>query len=67
MPVSSCDEPISRNLASNSPARATSGATPIRDYPPVNVAVTYAPLAVWRDSHWTCTVMPSAPMSDRLE
>jgi len=67
MPVSSCDDPISRNLRSNSPARATSDAVSIRDYPMANIAVTYAPLAIWRDSHWTCTVTGSAPMSDRLE
>ena len=67
MPVSSCDEPIAGNLPSNSPARATSDAVPTRDYPMVNVAVTYAPLAVWRDSHWTCAVATSAPMPNRLE
>jgi hypothetical protein len=67
MPVSSCDEPSSRNLPSNSPARATCDAGSIRDYPMVNLAVTYAPLAVWRDSHWVCTVRASAPTLDRLE
>jgi hypothetical protein len=67
MPVTSCDKPISKNLASNSPARATSDATPTLDYPLVNVAVTFAPLAVWRDSHWTCTVMPSASTPVRME
>jgi hypothetical protein len=66
MPVSSCDEPSSRNLTSNSPARANSDAVSIGDYP-LNVAVTYAPLVVWRDSHWVCAVKASAPMSDRLE
>jgi hypothetical protein len=67
MPVSSCDESISRNLPSNSPARSISDAAPAREYPPVNVAVIYAPLAVWRDSHWICTVTTSAPTPDRLE
>jgi hypothetical protein len=67
MTVSSCNEPISRNLPSSSPARASSNAVPTRDYPLVNVAVTYAPLLVWRDSHWICTVTASAPMQNRLE
>jgi hypothetical protein len=67
MPVSSCDEPISRDLPSNSPTCANSDAAPIRDYLMANVAVTYVPLAVWRDSHWVCTITASAPMSDRLE
>lgn len=67
MPVSSCNEPISGNLPSDSPARATSDAVPTRNYPIANVAVIYAPLAVWRDSHWICTVTASAPMQNRLE
>ena len=67
MPVSSCNEPISGNLPSNSPARATSDAVPTRNYPLVNFAITYAPLAVWRDSYWTCTIATSAPMPDGLE
>jgi hypothetical protein len=67
MPVSSCDEPISGNLPSNSPAGATSDAVPTRDYPIGNVAVIYAPLAVWRDSHWICTVTASTAIQNRLE
>jgi hypothetical protein len=67
MPVSSCDESISRSLPSNSPARSISDVAPPREYPLVNVAVIYAPLAVWRDSHWICTVTNPAPMPDRLE
>jgi hypothetical protein len=34
----------------------------------VNARVTYTPLAVWKDFHWTCTVRTFAPpVQDRLE
>jgi hypothetical protein len=32
-----------------------------------NARVTYAPLAIWKDFHWTCTVTSFAPVRDRLE
>ena len=42
---------ISRNSADRLPE-----APAIKNDLTVNATVTYAPLAVWKDFHWTCTV-----------
>jgi hypothetical protein len=68
MTISSCDEPISRNPAISLPARVLSDAAAATDHLPLHTKVTYAPLAVWKDFHWTCTVTSFAsPLQDRLE
>jgi hypothetical protein len=67
MTTSSCDEPISRPAISP-PARVLSDAAAATDHQPLHAKVTYAPLAVWKDFHWTCTVTSFAsPLQDRLE
>jgi hypothetical protein len=63
MPASSCNEAISRSLPNNSSSRAFSDAVPGRDSLMVKATVTYAPLAVWKDSHWTCSVTSLAPLT----
>jgi hypothetical protein len=68
MTASSCNEPVSRNLPNNSPAGPPSDVMAANDWLMANARVSYAPLAVWKDFHWTCTVTSFAPlMRDRLE
>jgi hypothetical protein len=67
MTVSSCEQPIARNSTISSPAQALSGAA-AADHLLLNTKVSYAPLAVWKNFHWTCTVTSVAPVvQDRLE
>jgi hypothetical protein len=68
MTASSCNEAISRSLPNNSSPRAFSDVVPGRDNLMGTATVTYAPLAVWKDSHWTCSVTTLAPlMQERME
>jgi hypothetical protein len=67
MTASNGEQCISRNSPKSSPARGRSDAGAINDDLIVNARVTYAPLAVWKDSHWTCTVANFAsPVQNRL-
>jgi hypothetical protein len=68
MTASSGDQYISRNSSNSSPASPLSNAAAAKDDLLVNARVTYAPLPVWKDFHWTCTVTSFAPLAqDRLE
>jgi hypothetical protein len=68
MTASSCNEVMSRSLPNDSSPRASSNALASKDSLMVRATVTYAPLAVWKDSHWTCSVTSVAPlMQERLE
>lgn len=68
MTASSGDHRISRKLRDGSSERPPSIAVAAKDDLTVNVRVTYAPLAVWKDFHWTCAVTSFAPLvPDRLE
>lgn len=61
MTASSCDEAISSRLPNNSPPHKLFDAAPGKYCLMVGARVTYAPLAVWKDSHWVCSVMTLAP------
>ncbi|MGN6747199.1 MAG: hypothetical protein ACTHJS_01260 [Xanthobacteraceae bacterium] len=65
MKVSSCSESSPRNLPNSLPAMPDGAA--VNDGLMANARVTYAPLAIWKDFHWTCTVTSFAPVRDRLE
>lgn len=66
MTPTKCDERM--DLTNTSPARPLPGAIAAKDEFMANARVTYAPLAVWKDFHWTCTVTSFAPLAqDRLE
>jgi hypothetical protein len=68
MTANSCNEAISKSLPNNSSPRAFSDAVPSRDSLMVRATVTYAPLAVWKDSHWACSVTSLAPLTqERME
>jgi len=67
MTASSCNEPIPRNSPNNSTARPRSDALAANEWLMANARVTYAPLTVWKDFHWTCTVTGFAALRDRLE
>ena len=67
MKASSCTEASARNLPNSLPARSLSDAVAANDGLMANARVTYTPLAVWKDFHWTCTVTSFAPVRDRLE
>jgi hypothetical protein len=68
MTANSCNEPVSRDLANNSAAGSPADAMAANDRLITNARVSYAPLAVWKDCHWTCTITGFAPlMRDRLE
>jgi len=67
MKISSCDETMPRNLPSSFPARPAAEAIAANDCLMANARVTYAPLAVWKDFHWTCTVTSFAAARDLLE
>jgi hypothetical protein len=67
MTATQSDERIRRNSANTGLARPLSGALAANEVM-ANAKVTYAPLAVWKDFHWTCTVTNFAPpVQDRLE
>ncbi len=67
MTATQSDEHIRRNSTNIAPARPLSGALAANDLI-ANAKVTYAPLAVWKDFHWTCTVTSFAPLTrDRLD
>jgi len=66
MTVKSCEQPIARNSTISSSTRVLSDAATADHL--LNAKVNYAPLAVWKDFHWTCTVTSLAPVvQDRLE
>jgi hypothetical protein len=66
MTATKCDERIRRNSTNTLPLNSSSGVTN-RELM-ANAKVTYAPLAIWKDFHWTCTVTSFAPpVQDRLE
>ena len=68
MTASRWNESAARNLLNTSPARRLVDAEATKDDLMVNAEVTYAPLAIWKDFHWTCTVTTFAPLTqDRLE
>ena len=68
MTASNGDQCISRISPNSSPARPSSNAVAAKDDLIVNARVTYAPLAVWKDFHWTCTVTSFARLvQDGLE
>ena len=62
MTATQSDERIRRNSANTGLARPLSGALAANDLI-ANAKVTYAPLAVWKDFHWTCTVTSFAPLT----
>jgi hypothetical protein len=68
MTASSCDQAISTRSPNDSSPRRLFDAAPSRDCLMVKACVTYAPLAVWKDSHWVCSVTTLAPsMRQRLK
>jgi hypothetical protein len=68
MTASSGDQFIARNSPNNSPARARPDVVAAKDHLLLHTRVTYAPLTIWKDFHWTCTVTSFAPpVQDRLE
>jgi hypothetical protein len=67
MKISSCSESSPKNLPNSLPAHPPSDAVAANDCLMANARVTYAPLAVWKDFHWTCTVTSFASVRDRLE
>ncbi len=68
MTASKRDERIRWNSTNTSPPHSFFGATAGNGELVANATVTYAPLAVWKDFHWTCTVTAFAPRAqDRLE
>jgi hypothetical protein len=67
MKVSSCTESSPRNLPNSLPTRPPSDAIAANACLMANARVTYAPLAVWKDFHWTCTVTSFASLRDRVE
>ena len=68
MTVSSCDQPIPRNLPNSLLTRPLSDAIAANDGLMANARISYAPLAVWKDFHWTCTITNFAPLAqDRSE
>ena len=68
MTASSGDQIIAGNVASSLPAHALSDSAAAKDRLMLHTKVTYAPLAIWKDFHWTCTVTSFAPLvQDRLE
>jgi hypothetical protein len=68
MTVSNGDQAISRTSPNGSPERPLSDAIAAKPDLIVNARVSYAPLNVWKDFHWTCTVTSFAPpVQDRLD
>jgi hypothetical protein len=68
MTVSSGDEPNPRISPISLSVRSPSAVRAADRSLIVDARVTCAPLAVWKDLHWTCTVTPVAPVAqDPLE
>ena len=68
MTASNGDQCSSASSPNGSPAYPLSDAIAAKDDLIVNTRVTYAPLAVWKDYHWACTVTSfTLPVRDRLE
>ena len=66
MTATKCDERIRRNSGNTAPLHPSSAAGNGELMP--NATVTYAPLAIWKDFHWTCTVTTFAPQArERVE
>ena len=66
MTATKCDERM--DVTSTSVARLLPAAIVAKNELMANARVTYAPLAVWKDFHWTCTVTSFAPLAQgRLE
>jgi len=66
MTASNGDQIIVRNAPNSLPAHSLSDAAAAKDHLLLHTRVTYAPLAIWKDFHWTCTVTSFAPpMQDR--
>jgi len=66
MTASSGDQMIAENSPNILPARSLSDAVAAKDHLLLRTRVTYAPLAIWKDFHWTCTVTSFAsPVQDR--
>jgi hypothetical protein len=67
MTASSGDRFIARTSPNSSPAQRSDVAA-AKDHLLLHTRVTYAPLAIWKDFHWTCTITSFAlPVQDRLE
>jgi hypothetical protein len=65
MTTTGSDQCISKNSANGAPVWPRSDASAGKNDSIVNARVTYAPLAVWKDFHWTCTVTNfSSPVHD---
>jgi hypothetical protein len=68
MTASSSSEAVLKSLPNNSSPRTSFNAVAHRDSLIARATVTYAPLPVWRDSHWICSLTSVAPlMQERLE
>jgi hypothetical protein len=68
MTASSGDQFLTSTSLSSSSTRALADVKAARDRLLLHTKVTYAPLAIWKDFHWTCTVTSFAPpVQDRLE
>jgi hypothetical protein len=66
--TASDDQYTSRNSLNRSQRGPRCNAAAANDDLIVNATVTYAPLPVWKDFHWTCTVTNFGRlMQDRLE
>ena len=68
MTASSGDQFIARTSPNSLPAHVRSGVATAKDHLLLHTKVTYAPLAIWKDFHWTCTIASFAlPVQNRLE
>lgn len=68
MTASSGDQFIAKNSPNSSPAHARSDGVAAKNQLLLYTRVAYAPLAIWKDFHWTCTITSFAPaLQDRLE
>ena len=68
MTASSGDQFIARTSPNSSPAHVRSDGAAAKDHLLLHTRVTYAPRAIWKDFHWTCTITSFAPLvQDRLE
>ena len=68
MTASSGDQFIARTSPNSSPAHNRSDVATAENHLLLHTKVTYAPPAIWKDFHWTCTITSFAPLvQDRLE
>jgi hypothetical protein len=68
MTASSGEQFIARTSPHSSPAHVRSDVAAAKDRLLLHTKVTYAPLAIWKDFHWTCAITSFAPSAqDRLE